>query len=193
MKPAAKRREKPAPRPLDAARLDELALGYVARFGTTQAKLRTYLKRKLFERGWDGEGEPPVDALVERFAATGYVDDAAFARAKSGSLLRRGYGRRRVDQALGAAGVDETLRAEVAPAQTAQRRAALALARKRRLGPFGDPPIDRKAREKQVAAMLRAGHPLDSIRALLAAPTQADAEEWADAGGDDEEMLEDGE
>ncbi len=193
MKPTPKHRERPAPRPLEPARLEELALGYVARFGTTQAKLRAYLKRKLFERGWAGEGEPPVDALVERFAATGYVDDAAYARARSGSLLRRGYGRRRVDQALGAAGIDGALREAIAPAVTAQRRAALALARKRRIGPFGDPPVDRKAREKQVAAMLRAGHPLDSIRALLAAPTVDEAEAWAESAADDEQMLEEDE
>src|SRR5690606_22662366 len=41
-----------APKPLDAARLDELALTYVARFATSAAKLERYLKRKLRERGW---------------------------------------------------------------------------------------------------------------------------------------------
>jgi regulatory protein len=35
------------PKPLDPARLDELALTYVARFATSAAKLERYLKRKL--------------------------------------------------------------------------------------------------------------------------------------------------
>jgi regulatory protein len=181
------------PRPLDAARLEEFALGYVARFGTTRAKLRGYLLRKLRERGWAGEGEPPVDALVERLAVAGYVDDAAYARAKSGSLLRRGYGQRRVEQALGAAGIDGELRAQVAPGEADARHAALALARKRGFGPFGrtrdeEAATDRARRERQVAAMLRAGHPLESARALVDAPAIADAEAWA--YGADEDLRE---
>ena len=51
----------------------------------------------------------------------------------------------------------------------AQRRAALTLARKRRFGPFGAAPLDRPAREKQIAAMLRAGHGLDLARAVIEA------------------------
>ncbi|MCW1427650.1 regulatory protein RecX [Novosphingobium sp. JCM 18896] len=169
------------PKPIGAARLEELALAYVARFATSRAKLTAYLARKLRERGWDGDGEPPVAALVERFVAAGYVDDAAFARAKSGSLLRRGYGARRVTQALGAAGIDEDIRAEVRAGEGALRRAALALARKRGFGPFGRSAGERDParREKQIAAMLRAGHALDSARELVDAATIEAAEEWA--------------
>ena len=36
-------------KPLDASRLDELALAYVARFATSRAKLLRYLGRKLRE------------------------------------------------------------------------------------------------------------------------------------------------
>ncbi|WP_211295199.1 regulatory protein RecX, partial [Novosphingobium guangzhouense] len=103
------------PQPLNPTRLEELALAYVARFATTQAKLRAYLQRKLRERGWSEDGAPDLNALVERYAQKGYVDDASWARMKAGSLLRRGYGARRVGEALGQAGVDESLRAETRP------------------------------------------------------------------------------
>ncbi|MDE2595639.1 MAG: RecX family transcriptional regulator [Sphingomonadales bacterium] len=169
------------PKPLDSARLEELALAYVARFATSAAKLQQYLARKLRERGWEGEGDPPVAATVARFVALGYVDDAAFARSRSASLLRRGYGRRRVDQTLGAAGIDEAVRGAVRPGAGAQRRAALVLAGKRGFGPFGKAAPDRAAREKQIAAMLRAGHPLDSARELVNAATIEAAEEWVAA------------
>lgn len=181
---------KRVPRPLDAAKLEEMALAYVARFATSRAKLEAYLARKLRERGWDGQGEPPVAALAARMVAAGYVDDAAYARAKSGSLLRRGYGMRRIGQALAAAGIAEDLREDVAAGEGERRRAALALARKRGFGPFarlsGDgAPLDRQQRERQVAAMLRAGHPLDTARELVNAPSAAAAEEWAaQADGD---------
>lgn len=173
------RRDKPPPKPLNAAGLEELGLAYVARFAVSAAKLDAYLRRKLRERGWAGEGEPVIDAIVERFVASGYVDDAAYARSKTGSLLRRGYGMRRVSQALGAAGIGEEARAAAPAAEDDRRRAALVMARKRRLGPFGPRPADRAAREKQIGAMLRAGHPLDSARELVDAPSIEAAEEWA--------------
>jgi regulatory protein len=178
------------PRPIDAARLDEMALAYVARFATSRARLESYLRRKLRERGWAGEGEPPLAALAERMIDAGYVDDAAYARARSGSLLRRGYGLRRVDEALGAAGIADEVRADVRPGEGAARRAALAMARKRGLGPFGAAkgggPLDRGLREKQIAAMLRAGHPLDSARELVDARSTEAAEEWAAQAEEDD-------
>jgi regulatory protein len=181
------RREPPSqPRPLDAARLEELALTYVARFATSAAKLERYLRRKLRERGWEGEREADLPALVGRYVELGYVDDEAYARAKSGSLLRRGYGTRRVGEALREAGIDEAIREIVRPGEGVERRAALAMARKRGFGPFGGETLDRERRQKQIAAMLRAGHPLDSAREMVDAPSEAAAEHWAAELDDDE-------
>ena len=177
-------RQKRTPRPIDAARLDELALAYVARFAASGAKLESYLKRKLRERGWEGEGEPDVAGLAARFVAAGYIDDEAYARMKAGSLRRRGYGERRVDQTLVAAGIAQELRAEVRAGRAEQRAAALALARKRRFGPWG-PQVEREVREKQLAAMLRAGHRLDIARSVVQATDIEAAEQWA-AEEDDE-------
>jgi regulatory protein len=168
-------------RPLDSVRLEELALGYVARFATSAAKLDGYLRRKLRERGWAGEDEAPVAMLVAKFVAAGFIDDEAFARGRSAGLLRRGYGQRRIAQALGAAGIAEEVRAAVRAGEGEQRRAALAMARKRGFGPFGSERPDRSAREKHIAAMLRAGHRLDSARELVDAASVEAAEDWAAA------------
>lgn len=179
------RRERKPPRPLDAARLDELALAYVARFATSAGKLSDYLRRKLRERGWEGEGEADIHAIVSRFVELGYVDDAGFARGKAQSLLRRGYGARRIDQALGAAGIAETLREEARGSDAERRRAALVMARKRRFGPFGGGGgLDPAQREKQVAAMLRAGHPLAYAREVVNASSPEALEEWIDEAAD---------
>ncbi|WP_226638367.1 regulatory protein RecX [Novosphingobium profundi] len=173
---SAKRRN---PRPLDLPRLEEMALAYVARFATTQAKLRAYLVRKVRERGWEGEDAPPLDALVDRYAQAGYVDDETWARMKAGSLLRRGYGARRVREALNQAGVDEDVREDMAPGEAQQREAALALARRRRLGPFSRlEEMDRPTREKHIAALLRAGHGLEVARRIIEASDERAAEEW---------------
>ena len=154
----------------DEESLQQAALTYVGRYGTTRAKLAAYLRRKLQERGWSGRSEPPVEALVERLAGLGYVDDRAFAAARAASLGRRGYGERKVREALRAAGIDDEDSAE---AREAARRgawdAALRFAERRHIGPFAPIEADRDGREKALAAMLRAGHPFDLARRLAAA------------------------
>jgi regulatory protein len=165
-----------------------MALAYVARFSTTAVKFERYLTRKLRERGWDGEEEAPIAATVARYRELGYVDDESYARIKSGSLLRRGYGARRVNQALGQDGIAEDLRAAVAPGEAAAREAASTYARRRRFGPFGTARPDTAAREKQLAAMVRAGHGLDAARTLVDAPSVAEVEQWLGEAREDEEF-----
>ncbi|MFX8922223.1 hypothetical protein ABTN04_19345, partial [Acinetobacter baumannii] len=85
---------------LDPARLNELALAYAARFATSAGKLSAYLKRKVRERGWEGEGDAAdaMAAVVGRMVELRYVDDVAFAQARGSGLLRRGYGARRIEE-----------------------------------------------------------------------------------------------
>ncbi len=156
----------------------DLALAYVARFATSGGKLEAYLGRKLRERGWEGEDEPEIAALVTRFAELGYIDDASYARARSGELLRRGYGPRRVSQALGQAGIGEELRHAVRASDYEARAAALHFARKRRFGPFASGPAGRAVREKQLAAMIRAGHGFAVARSVIEAADEDEAEAW---------------
>lgn len=146
-----------------------MAIRYVGRFATTRAKLRTYLNRKLRERGWSGEIAPDTDRIVQRFAELGYVDDEAFAVNKARALSSRGYGKRRLGQALVAAGVAEDDRVaadDLADAEAID--AALRFAKRRRLGPYGTEPLtDPKLREKALAAMIRAGHSFDLARSII--------------------------
>ena len=195
------RRKKRKPKPLDEARLRDLALSYAARYATTSAKLEAYLSRKIRERGIeeDADGATDVPALVgsivERMVELRYVDDEAYAKARSGSLLRRGYGSRRVNEALRHAGVDEHTRENVAPGVAAARDAAMTMARKRRFGPYGDQRsddsveepyrLDPAIRQKQIAAMLRAGHSFDAARIVIDAASIDEIEEWLMAAADE--------
>ena len=161
--------------PLDEAKLNELMLAYVAKFATSRAKLASYLARKVRERGWDGPGEPPVADLVAKAARLGFVDDAAYARGKARALTARGYGERRVSQALHAAGIDEQDgEAARGHARDEAVEAALQFARRRRFGPFAARAADPAEREKHLAAMVRAGHGFRLAKAILAlAPDSA--------------------
>jgi len=159
--------KKPRP-PLDEGKLNELMMHYVGKFATSRAKLGSYLSRKVRERGWAGSGEPPVEALVAKAARLGFVDDAAFALSKSRSLTARGYGARRVGQALHAAGIEDN-DGEAARDHAREEAVAAALnfAKRRRIGPYASENPDPAQKEKALSAMVRAGHGFGLARAVI--------------------------
>ena len=161
------RAPRPPPRPLDDVALRDAALRYVGRYATTAAKLRQFLARKLRERGWQGDDLPDLDALAARFVELGYIDDRAFGESRSRGLAARGYGPRRVAQALTAAGIDRDDVAAISGGVDAHA-AALRYAERRRFGPFDPAGGDPERRRKQFAAMLRAGHRADIVKRVLA-------------------------
>jgi regulatory protein len=167
--------ERPAPRPIDAAGLQALALQYVARYATTAANLAAYLARKLKERPWTGDTPPDITAITARMVELGYIDDAAWAAMKGRAMSARGLGPRRVAQALHAAGVSPPT-ADPDATEASPLIAAVRLAEKKRLGPFARvPQNDPASQRRALAAMLRAGHSFDVARQVLAAPTPAAA------------------
>ena len=162
------RRRRKLRSPLDREALERLALRYVGRYATTRSRLRAYLLRKVGERGWSGEGEPSIEAVIEQMARRGYVDDSAFAAGRIASMQRRGYGERRISQALAAAGIRAAERAEtVQTVADGALEAALRFAKRRKLGPYAIEKPDRAARERGFAAMVRAGHPIEIVKTVL--------------------------
>ncbi|RYD53763.1 MAG: RecX family transcriptional regulator [Sphingomonadales bacterium] len=153
------RRTKRPLEPLKASDLEWFALRYVERYATTRGRLGDYLRRKIRERGWGGEADPDVAALAQRMADLGYIDDRAFAESRAGAMGRRGLGARRVTQALRFDGIEEEDAEAVAPIiEDNVTASAIAFARRKRIGPFAREVADRPLQEKQVAAMMRAGH-----------------------------------
>ncbi|GEJ55885.1 hypothetical protein AMYX_06260 [Anaeromyxobacter diazotrophicus] len=81
----------------------------------SQAQLRARLARAGFE--------PQADEVIAWAARLGYLDDAAYARARARALLgARGVGPRRAEERLRAAGIDAA-RARAAVAAAAEERA----------------------------------------------------------------------
>jgi regulatory protein len=166
------------PQPLDQAALQELALRYVGKYATTRAKLRSYLGRKLRERGWEGALEPNLEVLANRFAELGYIDDASYALGQSRSLSARGYGKRRLADKLRLSGVEEADSGEAnRHADREAVSAALRFAERRRLGPYAAAVAERPQREKWIAAMVRAGHGFAIARAIAALPPGAEIDD----------------
>jgi regulatory protein len=177
-------------RPLGAAKLDELALAYVARFATSRAKLTRYLARKVRESEWMDEVDAMAacEAIADRMERLRYLDDRQYAAMRAGAMTRRGLGVRRVKAQLYADGIAEPDSGEaIAAAEGAALVAAVDFARRRRFGPFAvRQSDDPKQRERQIAAFLRAGHSMTTARRILAVPP---GDEAALAALDEEAML----
>jgi regulatory protein len=174
-----------APRPVTRAGLEQAALDYLGRFASSAENLKRVLMRRL-RRAALAPGDPAhaeavgwIEALVARFRRGGLLDDRAYAEAQVASLHRRGLGRRAIGQRLAAKGVG---RDEIAAALDAlheeegdaELAAAAALARRRRLGPYR-PEAERAARrDKDLAALGRAGFAYALARRVIdAADTDA--------------------
>jgi regulatory protein len=173
-KPYTKASRARTPRPLGADALRALATAYVARYQTSSGKLALYLRRKLSERGWDGADDPPVAEIVDRFVALGYVDDQNYANARAAVLAGRGYGPRRVSDALRAAGIDQSNVEPVTQNDDEVRRIAHIYAKRRRIGPYATKEANPDLIRKWTAAMINAGHSYTLAREIACQPREAD-------------------
>ncbi len=168
------------PKPATAAYLENAALHYLERFASSSGNLRRVLMRKV-ERsarlhGTDvASGARLVDEIIARYLRSGLLDDRAYAAQKAASLRRRGASRYAIRGKLAVKGVggdliDATLEAETAASELA---AACALVRRRRLGPCRPPGARAGLRQKDLAALARAGFSLDLARRVLGVGDEA--------------------
>ncbi len=171
-------REKTPPGPMPTpSKLHEAALAHLARYGTTKAGLIRVLDRRVDR--WvrataeiEGNVEPEVIAgckraareVAARLVASGVIDDAAFAESRARSLSRAGRSRRAVAAHLGSRGVDAEIVQQALPSDPDTELAAcLALARRRRIGPFRRPDAEPNIiREMGMIARAGFGHEVAS-------------------------------
>lgn len=178
-------RAKPPP-PLTAAYLEAAALHYLERFASSRANLRRVLltKARRSQAHWGGEREEAlalIEALMVRLVGLGYLNDTAYAEMKTASLARRGGSRRGIQATLAAKGVAaETVQQALATFDPeAEQAAALALARRRRLGPFRPAATRAVHRLRDLGVLARAGFPHEIARAVIDAVAAEDREEMA--------------
>ena len=193
----AKRDQKRGPRPAGPAptraSLHDAALHHLSRFAATEAGLVRVLDRRVqrWARVADAEGTSVAEPVAAAKAAVrqvaralveaGVVNDAVFAQARAARLNRAGRSRRATSAHLAAKGVAAETAAAALPSAAEELAAALAYARRRRIGPFRpqtDPGTDGKPdaelRQRDLASLARAGFPRDvAERALAMAPGEA--------------------
>lgn len=190
-------------KPVSERHLENVALFYVQRFAATAETLRRVLRRRV-ERsarvhGTErAEGNAMAEAVVGRVVAAGLVCDRAFACARASRLHGRGASPALISAHLKARGVAAELIEEalaelqaasagVADAEVHARgaaaaegvafRAAVNLARRRRLGPFRRAEERAAFRGKDLAAFARAGFAYATAKRVLDAPGPEGLEE----------------
>ncbi|SRR5579883_269575 len=176
-KPAPPPRRK-GPRVADQRYLENAALHYLERFASSSANLRRVLMRKVarsarFHATDPAEGERLVDGIIARYLEAGLLDDAAYAAQKAASLRRRGGSRYGIRGKLAQKGVEaeliqSTLDRLDEEGGDGDLAAACAFVRRRRLGPYRAPEARAEHRQKDLAALARAGFGLDLARRVLA-------------------------
>lgn len=153
---------------------------YLERYSAPSAQLRRVLARKI-ALSCRHHGEDPavhaaaLDEVVARCTSSGLVDDQRFAEARAATLRRRGRSARAVAATLAAKGVGRELAAQVSSVGDEEELAAARkAARRKRLGPWSRG--DRAAnRQKDLAALARAGFASAVARAVIDGTEEDDA------------------
>jgi regulatory protein len=154
--------------PLTPERLEAAALRYLNRFDCSEKKLRSHLTTLIRKRSGGAELGEHVELLLERYRASGLVNDERFAQNLTERLKERGASQRLVVQKLRSRGIArDTAEAVVRSSPGSDLEAARAFVRRRRLGPHR-PEAERQAnRRRDLAALARQGFDHDTAARAL--------------------------
>lgn len=197
-----RREARPEP-PVTAAWLERVTTHYLDRYGASSEMLRRVLVRRIERRCRSRDEDPGahaglIEETVARAQRAGLVDDARFAAARLRGLRRRGTSTRQAQARLAAKGIDAaTIAATLADEREdaagseegeadTEATAARAYARRRRLGPYRRPGTREVNRERDLAAMARAGFSYAIARTVIAGEADDVEQEYA---SDDEASL----
>jgi regulatory protein len=191
----AERPERRLRRP-DEQRLFNRAVYYLSRYAASERHLADVLRRKALREAAAHEVPPErveamIAAVVERLRLAGYLDDGRFAASRARSLADRGRSLARIRAKLARQGVARDAAADALASLREERpepelAAAVALARRRRLGPWRPQGERADARQRDVAVLARAGFPPRVALEVVDAPDpEALEERLAELAGPD--------
>ncbi|WP_235860601.1 regulatory protein RecX [Roseibium suaedae] len=162
------------------------AIHYLDRYGSSSENLRRVLTRKVDRAARFHDKDPAefaglIDAVVDKCIRSGMVDDQAFAEAKLAADRRRGRSHRQIAMRLRSKGVNAGTVAEVlAGDEMSDLSAARIAARKKRIGAWRPETKRKDNRDRDLAALCRAGFSYQIARAVI--------DEDQDQNGDDQEI-----
>jgi len=151
------------------------ALAYLARYSASTAHLRRVLQRKADRRiaRWDWEAPPgavaaAIDTAIARATDLGLLNDAEYAAAHARQHRARGESLARIRSRLRAKGIPpDEIDGALAQFENDEEAAAIRFAERKRLGPYRLRPGKPDQRQRDLAALCRAGFPLRVARAVI--------------------------
>ena len=158
---------------LDADGLERYALWYLERYPGSTARVRRALTRRAKR---DVEDEAAVSELVgavlDRLRKLRFLDDERFALGRARGLRQRGKSQRAIRAELRRQGidpgvVDRMIERAIAEQGGDELEAARRLVRRKRLGPHRSPEERAARRERDLAALGRAGFDYETARRAL--------------------------
>lgn len=162
-----------SPKPITRARLLNIGRHHLERWPTARAHLRRVLVRRVDKavaaHAQDREEALAwVDEVLDTLEAEGRLSDPRYATGKAASLHGRGVSRLGIEARLRSKGVGSAqVKAAVSElGPQADRRAAAALVRRRRMGPWRVDPAPHH--DKDLARLVRAGFGFGLAKELLA-------------------------
>ena len=182
----SKKTERKPPKKATARHLENVALWYLQRFAASADSLRRVLMRRVEKsaRAHDtdrAEGAEFVADIVARFRRSGLLDDRVYAEGRTLSLHRRGISTNGIRARLAAKGVgaeDIGAALEVLRDTTddPDMTAAIAYARRRRIGPYRTRGDRDELKERDLAALARQGFGYQIARRVIEATDIAELE-----------------
>lgn len=178
------------PRKITESSLRNIALYYLQRYTSSRENLKRVLMRRVhratqFHETDVEEAQAWVDALVERLANSGAVDDQLYAEGRMRALFRRGVSPRNIAGRLREKGISEdliesTLNALKQETTDPNLLAAIKLVKRRRLGPYQLNERREERRNKDLSALARAGFDYQTANKVIFAETIDELEEMLD-------------
>jgi regulatory protein len=160
-------RRRRGPRKATEKSLKNAAFFYLARFDASAEKVRRVLLgragRSARAHGTDAkEGRRIAESVIAKLLGLGLLDDRAYGERRAAALHRRGtpirvIARRLASDGVAADDIDAALASLAGNAADLDLAAAVAYARRRRLGPYRIRLADPGVRAKELAAFSRAG------------------------------------
>lgn len=167
------------PKKITETYLHNSALYYLQRFAASSAQFRKVMQRKIDLSCRHHTDQNPedcqvlLDKLVTRFQENGLLNDGTYARGMVITLRRRGMSERAIFMKLQNKGLSEAqIKGAVEDFNTenetntaeSEYRAALKLARKKRVGPYA---VTEFEYDRALSAFARAGFSFDVARRVL--------------------------
>lgn len=173
-------------KPVTKKRLENIALYYLARYESSEEKLRTVLKRRLI-RAKMRDVDVPEDAdiwiedIISLAKRAGYLSDERFAENLTDKYRRAGKSRKFIQTKLKQAGIDNDLIQRLLESENVTETelcSAQKLVCKKKLG-FMRPAEERKIFfKKDLAVLARAGFSFDiALKALNLSAQDEDMED----------------